>query len=204
MDFFQLFVSYRNVINSLSSGKVTHVPFRNSTLTRLLQECLGSKCLTSFIVSTLSLIHLIFISQQNRISLKRTQLVKKISVRLTEKYPLYKESFFIHLKLAYRKKYAYRQRTVICKDSSCQFYFPIIWSTSASALLIPRNSFSKSRMVGYLQSKVIAKDDLGNSNRHGTLKRKSDFEIFFSLKRFKRGCEKCLTYRAAQVLETTV
>eukprot|EP00111_Clytia_hemisphaerica_P017845 TCONS_00052779-protein len=39
-----------NVINSLSSGKVTHVPFRNSTLTRLLQECLGSKCLTSFIV----------------------------------------------------------------------------------------------------------------------------------------------------------
>ena len=130
--------------------------------------------------------------------------MKKISVRLTEKFPLYKESFFIHLKLAYRKKYTYRQRTVICKDSSCQFYFPIIWSTSASALLIPRNSFSKSRMVGYLQLKVIAKDDLGNSNRHGTLKRKSDFEIFFSLKRVKRGCEKCLTYRAAQVLETTV
>lgn len=39
-----------NVIYALSEGKRRHIPFRNSTLTRLLQECLGSKCITSFII----------------------------------------------------------------------------------------------------------------------------------------------------------
>ncbi|XP_065661607.1 kinesin-related protein 5 isoform X12 [Hydra vulgaris] len=39
-----------NVIYALSEGKRRHIPFRNSTLTRLLQECLGSRCQTSFIV----------------------------------------------------------------------------------------------------------------------------------------------------------
>ena len=39
-----------NVICALAEKKQRHVPFRNSTLTRLLQECLGSECLTSFII----------------------------------------------------------------------------------------------------------------------------------------------------------
>lgn len=39
-----------NVIYALSEGRRRHIPFRNSTLTRLLQECLGSRCITSFIV----------------------------------------------------------------------------------------------------------------------------------------------------------
>ena len=46
---------YRNVIYALSEGKKRHIPFRNSTLTRLLQECLGSSCQTSFIVCKLCL-----------------------------------------------------------------------------------------------------------------------------------------------------
>lgn len=40
-----------NVIYALSDKKERkHIPFRNSTLTRLLQECLGSKCTTAFII----------------------------------------------------------------------------------------------------------------------------------------------------------
>jgi len=39
-----------NVIYALSEGTRRHIPFRNSTLTRLLQECLGPQCRTSFIV----------------------------------------------------------------------------------------------------------------------------------------------------------
>lgn len=45
----------RNVIYALSEGRKRHIPFRNSTLTRLLQECLGSSCQTSFIVCKLYL-----------------------------------------------------------------------------------------------------------------------------------------------------
>lgn len=41
----------RNVIQALAEGKKTHVPFRNSTLTRLLQESLGGNCKTSLVVS---------------------------------------------------------------------------------------------------------------------------------------------------------
>ena len=40
----------RNVIQALAEGKKTHVPFRNSTLTRLLQESLGGNCKTSLVV----------------------------------------------------------------------------------------------------------------------------------------------------------
>ncbi|KAK3705683.1 hypothetical protein QZH41_009516, partial [Actinostola sp. cb2023] len=39
-----------NVIHALADGTTTHVPFRNSTLTRLLQESLGGNCKTSLIV----------------------------------------------------------------------------------------------------------------------------------------------------------
>ncbi|XP_068708780.1 uncharacterized protein [Montipora foliosa] len=39
-----------NVIQALAEGKKTHVPFRNSTLTRLLQESLGGNCKTSLVV----------------------------------------------------------------------------------------------------------------------------------------------------------
>ncbi|KXJ14432.1 Kinesin heavy chain isoform 5C [Exaiptasia diaphana] len=39
-----------NVIHALADGTKTHVPFRNSTLTRLLQESLGGNCKTSLIV----------------------------------------------------------------------------------------------------------------------------------------------------------
>ena len=39
-----------NVICALAEKKQRHVPFRNSTLTRLLQECLGSECLTAFVI----------------------------------------------------------------------------------------------------------------------------------------------------------
>eukprot|EP00794_Sanderia_malayensis_P020469 gene20469-22485_t len=39
-----------NVIYALSDGTKRHIPFRNSTLTRLLQVCLGPQCRTSFIV----------------------------------------------------------------------------------------------------------------------------------------------------------
>lgn len=46
-----LFNSFlRNVIQALAEGKKTHVPFRNSTLTRLLQESLGGNCKTSLVV----------------------------------------------------------------------------------------------------------------------------------------------------------
>ncbi|XP_029208723.2 kinesin-like protein KIN-7O isoform X2 [Acropora millepora] len=39
-----------NVIQALAEGRKTHVPFRNSTLTRLLQESLGGNCKTSLVV----------------------------------------------------------------------------------------------------------------------------------------------------------
>ena len=39
-----------NVIYALSDRKQRHIPFRNSTLTRLLQECLGCECVTTFII----------------------------------------------------------------------------------------------------------------------------------------------------------
>ena len=44
------FIVLRNVIQALAEGKKTHVPFRNSTLTRLLQESLGGNCKTSLVV----------------------------------------------------------------------------------------------------------------------------------------------------------
>eukprot|EP00036_Acanthoecidae_sp_10tr_P011999 CAMPEP_0182916904 /NCGR_PEP_ID=MMETSP0105_2-20130417/1205_1 /TAXON_ID=81532 ORGANISM="Acanthoeca-like sp., Strain 10tr" /NCGR_SAMPLE_ID=MMETSP0105_2 /ASSEMBLY_ACC=CAM_ASM_000205 /LENGTH=938 /DNA_ID=CAMNT_0025053873 /DNA_START=81 /DNA_END=2897 /DNA_ORIENTATION=- len=45
-----------NVVSALADPNHTHVPFRNSTLTRLMQESLGGNCKTSLIVccSTLS------------------------------------------------------------------------------------------------------------------------------------------------------
>eukprot|EP00035_Acanthoeca_spectabilis_P036243 m.38503 g.38503 ORF g.38503 m.38503 type:complete len:960 (-) comp7841_c0_seq1:149-3028(-) len=45
-----------NVVSALADPSSTHVPFRNSTLTRMLQESLGGNCKTSLIVccSTLS------------------------------------------------------------------------------------------------------------------------------------------------------
>ena len=46
--YFVLFI--RNVIQALAEGKKTHIPFRNSTLTRLLQESLGGNCKTSLVV----------------------------------------------------------------------------------------------------------------------------------------------------------
>ena len=47
----------RNTIHALSEGKRTHIPYRNSPLTRLLQDSLGGNCKTSFVVS----IFLVFI-----------------------------------------------------------------------------------------------------------------------------------------------
>ena len=45
----------RNVIQALAesadTGRTGHIPFRNSTLTRLLQESLGGNCKTSLVVS---------------------------------------------------------------------------------------------------------------------------------------------------------
>lgn len=41
----------RNTIHALSEGKRTHIPYRNSPLTRLLQDSLGGNCKTSFVVS---------------------------------------------------------------------------------------------------------------------------------------------------------
>lgn len=46
-----MIIILRNVIQALAEGKKTHVPFRNSTLTRLLQESLGGNCKTSLVVS---------------------------------------------------------------------------------------------------------------------------------------------------------
>lgn len=42
----------RNVIYALARGHKRHVPYRNSTLTRLLQDCLGDNGKTNFIVSS--------------------------------------------------------------------------------------------------------------------------------------------------------
>lgn len=42
----------RNVIQALAEGNRSHVPFRNSTLTRLLQEGLSGNCKTRLVVST--------------------------------------------------------------------------------------------------------------------------------------------------------
>ena len=39
------------MINSLSDGKSTHIPYRDSKLTRLLQESLGGNCLTNLIIN---------------------------------------------------------------------------------------------------------------------------------------------------------
>ncbi len=39
------------VINALSDGKSTHIPYRDSKLTRLLQESLGGNSLTNLIVN---------------------------------------------------------------------------------------------------------------------------------------------------------
>ena len=36
---------------SADTGRTGHIPFRNSTLTRLLQESLGGNCKTSLVVS---------------------------------------------------------------------------------------------------------------------------------------------------------
>ena len=41
---------FRNVIQALADESKKHVPFRNSVLTRLLQESLGGNCKTSLIV----------------------------------------------------------------------------------------------------------------------------------------------------------
>ena len=41
---------FRNVIQALADDSSTHIPFRNSVLTRLLQESLGGNCKTSLIV----------------------------------------------------------------------------------------------------------------------------------------------------------
>lgn len=43
----------RNVIYALARGHKRHVPYRNSTLTRLLQDCLGDNGKTNFIVRRL-------------------------------------------------------------------------------------------------------------------------------------------------------
>jgi kinesin family member 5 len=40
-----------NVIHALSEGKSAHIPYRDSKLTRLLQESLGGNSLTSLIVN---------------------------------------------------------------------------------------------------------------------------------------------------------
>lgn len=42
---------FSNVIQALADEKTTHIPFRNSVLTRLLQESLGGNCKTSLVVS---------------------------------------------------------------------------------------------------------------------------------------------------------
>ena len=43
-------IYFRNVIQALADDSSTHIPFRNSVLTRLLQESLGGNCKTSLIV----------------------------------------------------------------------------------------------------------------------------------------------------------
>lgn len=40
-----------NVINALTDGKSTHVPYRNSKLTRVLQESIGGNSRTTLIVT---------------------------------------------------------------------------------------------------------------------------------------------------------
>ena len=40
-----------NVINALTDGKSTHVPYRDSKLTRMLQESLGGNSKTSLIIT---------------------------------------------------------------------------------------------------------------------------------------------------------
>lgn len=40
-----------NVINALTDGKSTHVPYRDSKLTRVLQECIGGNAKTTLIIA---------------------------------------------------------------------------------------------------------------------------------------------------------
>ena len=54
---------YRNVIQALAEGKRSHVPFRNSTLTRLLQEGLSGNCKTRLVVSWINTITLSFMKR---------------------------------------------------------------------------------------------------------------------------------------------
>ena len=39
-----------NVVNALTEGKDTHVPYRDSKLTRALQDCLGGNAITTMII----------------------------------------------------------------------------------------------------------------------------------------------------------
>ena len=46
-----IFTIFRNVIAALAEGNKTYIPYRNSQLTRLLQDSLGGNCKTTFLVS---------------------------------------------------------------------------------------------------------------------------------------------------------
>ena len=75
------------VINALTDGKSTHVPYRDSKLTRLLQESLGGNSMTSLIITCSPSV---YNEEETRSTLRSGQRAKQIKnkAKVTKEYSI--------------------------------------------------------------------------------------------------------------------